>query len=732
MQDEPSPAAISGKAFKTVLVLAVMVAGVTQTPLLGALSSAQANLVASVGTYLQSNPVSQSLDDSLLLHLTFDGADTDIGNTGAEFSDRSGNGNNGNWTNHSNTMTAGPVGQAVELDGIDDFVNMGSNESIDNIFYNGEKSSLSLWIHIDDEDGDIVTDSYIINKKLGGGWQLYMNASDDRLRFQVDTYSQPGIWSIGVPFNEWFHLTLNYDSSDPVSGPDLYINGVLQTKVKNNTLLGADVPESTASLVIGKDANSSSKYFKGKIDDVRIYDKLLNLEEVQSLYNISAPVEVSTTISSNDTLNNGLVGHWTFDGPDINWVDTTTEIKDRSGQANHGNILGFTPSSAAVGIVGQAIVFDGADDYVQIPAGNGSVYDPALNNFSITGWFKTQSVSTGTIVSSIAGDNYFIKTLPDGKIRFSYKTGPSNPADVIEIDTGESFNDNSWHFVTVVRTGVRTGELYINGLLVAEDTDNSGAGSSLDVENPLFIGQSGSSNDYFSGVIDDVRFYTQALSPDEVVRLYQQGGGVTVRTCGPGTYIFDADGNRYGTVKIGNQCWMASNLNVGTRISRATTQTDNATIEKWCYNDLDANCDTNNNPNNPDGGLYQWDEMMQYSTTEGAQGICPAGWHIPSDQDFKDLEIFLGMSPAIADTTGYRGTDQGAQLRSGGSSGWEGNLSGWVPFTGFGFRGSVGYVWLSSGSGPTAWNRIFTSGSDQIARSQISKTTALPVRCVED
>src|SRR5680860_143406 len=121
---------------------------------------------------------------------------------------------------------------------------------------------------------------------------------------------------------------------------------------------------------------------------------------------------------------------------------------------------------------------------------------------------------------------------------------------------------------------------------------------------------------------------------------------------------------------IGTQVWAKANLNVGTMVAGATAQTNNATLEKYCYNDTESNCTTY-------GAFYQWDEAMQYITTEGAQGICPAGSHIPSDNDWKILEIQLGMTQAQADTANaWRGTDQGAQLKPGGTSGLNMPLAG--------------------------------------------------------
>jgi len=91
----------------------------------------------------------------------------------------------------------------------------------------------------------------------------------------------------------------------------------------------------------------------------------------------------------------------------------------------------------------------------------------------------------------------------------------------------------------------------------------------------------------------------------------------------------------YHTVAIGEQCWLKENLNVGNPIAVENQQTNNGTIEKWCYDNNAGNCAIY-------GGLYQWDEMMEYTTTEGAQGICPVGWHIPSESDWNDLSNFLG------------------------------------------------------------------------------------------
>jgi uncharacterized protein (TIGR02145 family)/prepilin-type N-terminal cleavage/methylation domain-containing protein len=185
-------------------------------------------------------------------------------------------------------------------------------------------------------------------------------------------------------------------------------------------------------------------------------------------------------------------------------------------------------------------------------------------------------------------------------------------------------------------------------------------------------------------------------------------------------------------VVVGTQVWAKYNLNVGTRIAGASNQTNNATLEKYCYGDTDAGC-TNTDPNGiVYGGLYQWDEAMQYVTTENAQGICPAGSHIPSDNDWKILEMRLGMTQAQAYTTGtLRGTDQGTQLKSGGTSGLNIPLAGNRITSGsFGNLLSNTSLWSSSESSTSTWYRYLYSSMATVIRYTDSKGYGYSVRCL--
>lgn len=103
----------------------------------------------------------------------------------------------------------------------------------------------------------------------------------------------------------------------------------------------------------------------------------------------------------------------------------------------------------------------------------------------------------------------------------------------------------------------------------------------------------------------------------------------------PDLPVITYKGQTYNTVLIGEQCWLKENLNVGTMIDGYENMGNNIIIEKYCYKNDPVNCEIY-------GGLYQWNELMQYTARDSAQGICPKGWHIPTENDFQELINYLG------------------------------------------------------------------------------------------
>jgi uncharacterized protein (TIGR02145 family) len=209
----------------------------------------------------------------------------------------------------------------------------------------------------------------------------------------------------------------------------------------------------------------------------------------------------------------------------------------------------------------------------------------------------------------------------------------------------------------------------------------------------------------------------------------------------PGIPTVAYEGQVYNTVLIGIQCWLKENLNVGTMIKGEQNQQNNDTIEKYCYDDSPANCDNY-------GGQYLWYEMMQYETSQGVQGICPPDWHLPTDEEWKQLEgaadSKYGYPDPVWNGTGHRGFDAGFNLRS--VSGWYYNYNGddLFGFTALpgGLRNNWGdfyniqysaNFWTSTEINDiAAWYRMLFFNYDNANRSDSYKEYGYSVRCLKN
>lgn len=200
----------------------------------------------------------------------------------------------------------------------------------------------------------------------------------------------------------------------------------------------------------------------------------------------------------------------------------------------------------------------------------------------------------------------------------------------------------------------------------------------------------------------------------------------------------------YSEVTIGTQVWMLKNLDVvtyrnGDTIPQVTssTQWENLTSGAWCYFDNDQSNGTTY------GKLYNW-----YAVND-PRGLAPSGWHIPSDDEWKILEIFLGMSANVANETGWRGNDEGGKLKESGTNHWRSPNSGATNSSGF--TGLPADHRFQDGSFPTnsgiyttwwtssevnssiAWVRsLFYNYSTIFRPNNWGKGNGLSVRCVKD
>ena len=204
------------------------------------------------------------------------------------------------------------------------------------------------------------------------------------------------------------------------------------------------------------------------------------------------------------------------------------------------------------------------------------------------------------------------------------------------------------------------------------------------------------------------------------------------------------EGQTYKTVQEGDQCWFKENLNVGTMVNGSDDQTNNGIIEKYCYENNPENC-------NIYGGLYQWNEMMEYSSTPSIQGICPVGWHVPTDAEFCTLTTYID---ATVDCDGilYTGTDGAGKMKStgtfeAGTGLWLDPNEGATNSSGFNsLPAGVRYydvtfiligqinVWNTSSANFSSTNWIWGMNniSPVLVRDYYSKNDGSSVRCLKD
>lgn len=218
------------------------------------------------------------------------------------------------------------------------------------------------------------------------------------------------------------------------------------------------------------------------------------------------------------------------------------------------------------------------------------------------------------------------------------------------------------------------------------------------------------------------------------------------KTITPLTYgtLTDQDGNTYKTVTIGTQIWMAENLRT-TKYNDSIPIPNVADGDQWEKLSTGAYCTYDNTESIETiatyGRLYNW-----YAVNTGK--LAPKGWHVPSDADWKKLEMYLGISQEQADKTGWRGTDEGGKLKEIGIKHWESpnlmasNSSGFSALPG-GYRGGdhgsfnhfgiFGNWWsVTEINAGDAWFRGLVSDYGTIYRDGSPKDSGFSVRCVSD
>jgi len=252
--------------------------------------------------------------------------------------------------------------------------------------------------------------------------------------------------------------------------------------------------------------------------------------------------------------------------------------------------------------------------------------------------------------------------------------------------------------------------------------------------NPALIAENWPTNDYqLSELTHSTNYFWKVVAYDS------QGDSteseiwkfttLSSLACGS-SFIDERDGKSYSTVQIDDKCWMAENLNYGLRIDGIYDMSDNGTVEKYCYDNDESNCDNF-------GSLYQWNELMNYSNIEGSVGICPIGWHVPSDLEWFNMTNYLDPTVTDINLQSWQGANIGLQLIPDGSSGFDALFSGRRKYEDGGYvnKNIKSIFWTSTidpNNTPNSWFRTVQTGNPQIFKNGAPKLNGLACRCIKD
>jgi len=397
--------------------------------------------------------------------------------------DESGNGNNG--TVNGATLSAdrfGKSGKAYSFDGVNDYLKIDFSPTI--------IKSLTFWISLKEPN----VNKYITSKSSGDGGTV-INWQNNLIKARLG--SPGGYFLSGYqPYlNQWYYIQITNDGIKQ----NFYVNGVLINETIGNN------NEFEQSLYFMRHPTSGYEV-DGSLDDIRIYNRALSDAEVKELY------EYENTDMS--WVNEGLVAYYPF---------TDGSLQDFSGNANNGTNNGATKTTDRHGIAGNAMSFDGVDDWIEIP--DSPYLDFGIGEFTLTGWLRYPSQVGGShnysailiksrLINPWEGFTIFVDEPSSGNMEFRVTAASNNQLNT----SGLQLNNNQWYQFVALRQGTSL-KLWLNGELSLTKTVLQ---TNVTNDQPLWIGVNHlvRNSQNYKGSLDDIRIYNRALSDTEIQQLY--------------------------------------------------------------------------------------------------------------------------------------------------------------------------------------------------------------------
>jgi len=437
---------------------------------------------------------------------------------GAKARDSSFNTNHGDLQNmEESDWVDGKLGTGLNFDSNGEVVTVTQNS------INGDQGTTVFWLkpnHAYNDSGgyffvarfsDYTENDFWVDHWVGNfNFEIVYDGSTGGSRYtnRIQEADLENYWTQ----NEWMHIVCTWDKNLSSNTMNIYINGVRPPQSSPGTWSNSWVPPTT--IYIGNDGeNSNIDPADGIIDEVRIYDRALEANEIEALYK-SGLAKINA--SQNDKLTDGLVGLWSFNGPDMDG----NEAYDRSGQNNHGTLQ--NGPIRTIGRIGQALDFDGDDTYVELPSPSDLFTDKAG---TFAAWIYTiegASGGYGGIIEKVWGSSFQNRIA----IRESANGLRFQPLDWTEtsLDCDNVIVYDSWQHI-VITSYEENNTLYTKFYIDGQEECSS--------ENPELYFSSGTSSKkigrnqsniyHFKGIIDEARIYNRILSAQEIQRLYNMG-----------------------------------------------------------------------------------------------------------------------------------------------------------------------------------------------------------------
>lgn len=388
--------------------------------------------------------------------------------------DSSGNANHGSACPNSTGPTggaSGKFGNAGTFDGVDDYI------ALTTPFNPGNSNfTLSAWININSSESSSTKVQSIFGNNQNTPFFGYQPANKSfRARNDVtEVISSQTVNNLAD--SNWHHVALNVDQSS--LKVNFYVDGsLLSTQTLNGTYGG------NTNQYLAKLGNSyvpgAVTQFKGSIDEARIYNKSLSASEISQLYTWAPPA----------------VGHWKLDD------NAGTSAIDSGSSGSNGTLTNGPNWNE--GKIGQGVIFDGADDSVVLP--NSTALQS--NQGTMSAWIKTGNAGSGY-------RGIFVKPQAYGVYLQNNVLGVYDFGGATWRNSGITLNDNTWHHISVsFVSGVTNGtSFYVDGVLKGVTTLTIS-----NQTNPPAIGYGSGVAQYFTGSIDEVKFYNYVRNQSQVL-----------------------------------------------------------------------------------------------------------------------------------------------------------------------------------------------------------------------